>query len=276
MALQQLTSPRLFTPADHYFREAGATDLLNADEEYDLAMRVSQGDIEARDHFVRANLRFVVMVARQFLGRGLPLDDLIQEGNMGLVHAVERFDPSMNVRFTTYAKHWVQQSILQALERSAPTIRIPGYAVDLVIKWRRTTAKLQDELGRAPTEEETAEAMQLTARQLKIIKKALRIHHHPGSSPLDEMLDAPKQQSIEDEPQRPSWGMEKTEELDHVLHLIGKLEEREAAVLRMRFGLKGGEPMILNDIGKVLGLTRERVRQIERQALAQLQEWLVD
>src|SRR5271155_2674477 len=118
MALMQRTTDRVSSPADQYFREVGTTGLLDADEEHDLAMRVSEGDIEARDHFVRANLRFVVMIARQFAGRGLPLNDLIQEGNMGLVHAVERFDPTMNVRFTTYARNWIQQSILQALERN--------------------------------------------------------------------------------------------------------------------------------------------------------------
>src|SRR5262249_39918062 len=153
-----------------YFREVSETDLLEPHEEQELAQRVSEGDAVARDKFVRANLRFVVLIARQYLGRGLGLDDLVQEGNLGLVHAVEQFAPTMNLRFTTYARYWIQQSIRQAVERLGPMIRVPGYAVDLVAKWRRKGAELSDALGRQATDDEIAAVMDLSARQLKILQ----------------------------------------------------------------------------------------------------------
>jgi RNA polymerase primary sigma factor len=277
MARATATAPRHGASSlSSYFLNVGDTKLLQADEERELALRVQEGDSEARDHFVRANLRFVVMVARQYVGRHLSLDDLIQEGNLGLVHAVEQFDPYQNVRFSTYARYWIRQSIQQAVERQAPAIRVPGYAVDLVSKWRQAARRLHDELGRHPTEDEIAAVLELSRRQLKIIKKALRIYNNLGSASYTDAVDGPNLHDLEDDPSGPGASCEHADELQHVLQLIDRLEEREADIIRMRFGLGGKSPMVLSEIGQQLGLTRERVRQIERQALAKLHSWIDD
>src|SRR5262245_39725837 len=141
-------------PLELYFRDIDSTPLLTPDEEKALSRRVEQGDDLARDRMVRANLRLVVSIARAFVGRGLPLEDLIAEGNLGLLRAVEGFDPDMNTRFSTYASHWIKQSIKRSIVNCAKTIRVPAYMVELLTKWRRATAKLQDKLGRAPSIEE--------------------------------------------------------------------------------------------------------------------------
>src|ERR671936_806986 len=144
------------SPLETYLREINETPLLTADEEKDLAYRIEEGDGEARDRMVRANLRLVVNIARGYTGKGLGLQDLIEEGNLGLLRAVEGFDPGMNTRFSTYASYWIKQSIKRALVNTAKTIRIPAYMVELLAKWRRTSARLQEELGRPPTPEEVA------------------------------------------------------------------------------------------------------------------------
>jgi RNA polymerase primary sigma factor len=180
----------------------------------------------------------------------------------------------MNTRFSTYACFWIKQSMKRALVNTAKTIRLPAYMVDLMTKWRRATAKLQDELGRAPTEDEIVESLGLPKKKLNIIRKAIRIHNavpqgdQPDSGPsADEML-------MDDRAKTPDALMAAADDLNQVLELIAKLGEREAAVLRMRFGLDGEEPKTLKEIGECLGLTRERVRQIENEALSALREEL--
>src|SRR5207244_8352412 len=148
-------------PLETYLREISETPLLNADEEKQLAYRIEDGDSEARDRMVRANLRLVVNIARSYTGKGLGLQDLIEEGNLGLLRAVEGFDPGMNTRFSTYASYWIKQSIKRALVNTAKTIRIPAYMVELLAKWRRAMSKLQEEFGRAPTQEEVARSLNL-------------------------------------------------------------------------------------------------------------------
>ncbi len=154
---RRLRNESVQSPLETYLREINETPLLNADEEKQLAYRIEVGDSEARDRMVRANLRLVVNIARSYTGKGLGLQDLIEEGNLGLLRAVEGFDPTMNTRFSTYASYWIKQSIKRALVNTAKTIRIPAYMVELLAKWRRATAKLQEELGRAPTQEEIAQ-----------------------------------------------------------------------------------------------------------------------
>src|SRR2546426_9527451 len=165
------------SPLETYLSEINETPLLTADEEKLLALRIEEGDSEARDHMVRANLRLVVNIARSYTGKGLGLQDLIAEGNLGLLRAVEGFDPSMNTRFSTYASYWIKQSIKRALVNTAKTIRIPAYMVELLAKWRRASAKLQEELGRTPTPEEIARVLGLPKKKLPIIKKAIRIYN---------------------------------------------------------------------------------------------------
>src|SRR5690349_23929081 len=260
------------SPLESYLREIDKTPLLTAEEEKALARRIEDGDSEARDHLVRANLRLVVNIARSYTGKGLGLQDLIEEGNLGLLRAVEGFDPSMDTRFSTYASYWIKQSIKRALVNTAKTIRIPAYMVELLAKWRRASAKLQEELGRPPSQEEIARSLNLPKKKLNIIKKAIRVYNsapqtdQPESGwSLDEML-------MDDNTKTPDTEMVEADDLHHVLDLLDKMDKREAAVLRMRFGLDDEEPKTLKQIGECLGLTRERVRQIENEALSKLSE----
>src|SRR5271166_3508125 len=269
---RRLRNDSVQSPLETYLREINETALLTAEEEKQLAYRIETGDNEARDRMVRANLRLVVNIARSYTGKGLGLQDLIEEGNLGLLRAVEGFDPTMNTRFSTYASYWIKQSIKRALVNTAKTIRIPAYMVELLAKWRRATAKLQDELGRAPTQEEIARSLNLSKKKLAIIKKAIRVHNAAPQSDqadsgwsLDEML-------MDGHSKAPDTEMSEADDLHHVLDLLDKMDKREATVLRMRFGLDDEEPKTLKEIGECLGLTRERVRQIESEALSKLSE----
>src|SRR5213595_3914236 len=175
------------SPLETYLREINEVALLTADEEKMLAHRIADGDNLARDRMVRANLRLVVNIARGYVGKGLALQDLIEEGNLGLLRAVEGFDPAVGTRFSTYASYWIKQSIKRALVNTAKPIRIPAYMVELLAKWRRETAKLQEELGRAPTQEEVARSLNLPKKKLAIIKKAIRVYN---SAPQTEQTEA--------------------------------------------------------------------------------------
>src|SRR5437868_3801347 len=167
---RRLRADSVQSPLETYLREINETPLLNAEEEKELAYQIEKGDSEARDRMVRANLRLVVNIARSYTGKGLGLQDLIEEGNLGLLRAVEGFDPGMNTRFSTYASYWIKQSIKRALVNTAKTIRIPAYMVELLAKWRRASAKLQDELGRPPTHKEIGECLGLTRERVRQIE----------------------------------------------------------------------------------------------------------
>jgi RNA polymerase primary sigma factor len=276
---ERITVPKLATrrpartPLESYLTEINATPLLSADRERELASRVLAGDVEARDHVVRANLRLVVNIARGYAGRGLPLDDLLAEGNLGLLRAVEGFDPTMNTRFSTYASYWIKQSIKRALVNTAKTVRVPAYMAELLGKWRRATNTLTDELGRPPTHEDVARYMGLPKKKLAIIKKALRVYNSaPGSDPAGEQGWDLGDMLADERSEPPDAGLSATEDLTRVMGLLARMDPREAAVLRMRFGLDDEEPRTLKEIGERLGLTRERVRQIEGEALRKLSE----
>jgi len=260
-------------PFEAYLRDINHTPLLDAEQELKLAWRIEEGDGEARDHLVRANLRLVVSLARGSAGRGLSLEDLIAEGNLGLLRAAEGFDPSMGCRFSTYATFWIKQSMKRAVVNTGKMIRLPSYMVDLLTKWRRATAKLQEERGRAPTPQEVADCLGLSAKKVKIIQKAIRIHNAASQEDVDGAGLALGELKQEEE-SGPGAQMTGAEDLRQVLDLLDKMDKREAAVLRMRFGLEGEEPKTLKDIGDRLGLTRERVRQIERDSLLKLREHL--
>jgi RNA polymerase primary sigma factor len=259
---------RAATPFTTYLVDIDVTDLLGPDKERDLAYRVADGDFQARDHLVRANLRFVVAVAREFQNRGLSLDDLIQEGNLGLMRAVETFDPEHGTRFTTYAKFWIIQSIQRALDNMALPVRIPSYAVDLVGKWRRTVASLEVELGRRPSPDEVTRRLKLTRKQLRIVQKALRIYN--AAPQRGDEVSVSAQDFLPADEQVPGSALSAHEEMQQVFRMLDSLSRREAAILRLRFGLGGQEPMTLIEIGRHLSLTRERVRQLEVEALRKL------
>jgi RNA polymerase primary sigma factor len=262
------------SPLETYLREINETSLLSADDERDLAGAIGRGDAQARDRMVRANLRLVVNIARGYTGKGLGLQDLIEEGNLGLLRAVEGFDPAVGTRFSTYASYWIKQSIKRALINTAKTIRIPAYMVELLSKWRRASTRLGEELGRTPTPEEVARVLGLPRKKLSIIKKAIRIYN---LTPQTDQADAGWSlgEMIQDERVRsPDTEMVDVDNLTHVLQQLDTMDPREATVLRMRFGLNSHEPRTLKEIGESLGLTRERVRQIETEALGKLAESL--
>lgn len=268
--VRRRSNPAVQSPLETYLREINETSLLSAHDEQDLAVAIGQGDIQARDRMVRANLRLVVNIARGYTGKGLGLQDLIEEGNLGLLRAVEGFDPAMGTRFSTYASYWIKQSIKRALINTAKTIRIPAYMVELLSKWRRASTRLTEELGRTPTPEEVARVLGLPRKKLPIIKKAIRIYNSTPQTDqaeagwsLGEMIMDERAKSPEDE-------MLDGDNVTQVMRLLKTMDQREATILRMRFGLEDYEPRTLKEIGEALGLTRERVRQIETEALAKL------
>lgn len=257
-----------------YFDDINRTPLLNAREERALALRILGGDLEARDLMVQANLRLVVNIARKYMGRGVELLDLIAEGNLGLLRAVQDFDPGRNCRFSTYATHWIRQAISLAVVRTGQTIRIPAYMVSLLSHWRRAAARLREELGRNPTHEEVAERLKLPPSKVEDVRKAFRTLQKPGAG-LDNGTELPLEVQLRDVHSRlPDELMIEDEDRHYLLKLVDRMNEREATILRWRFGLDGEESLTLEEIGRRLGVTRERVRQIETKALVKLRKRL--
>ena len=261
-----------YSPLQIYLHEINSTALLSANEEKDLAERVAMGDPYAREHMVKANLRLVVNIARGYLGKGMSLEDLIEEGNLGLMRAVEGYDGMMETRFSTYASYWIKQSIRRSVMNNGKPIRLPAYMVSLLSKWRRATAVLTDRLGRAPTPEEVGKALKLSKKKLGIVTKAIRVNNliqraegadDDGGFLIDDVLT--------DERIRPPDDLlGEADDLERIFSRIDQLDDREATVIRMRFGLEPYSPMTLREIGENLGLTRERVRQLESLALSKL------
>ena len=266
----------LQTPLETYLREINETRLLTSAEEKSLARQIAQGDVRARDRMVRANLRLVVNIARGYTGKGLGLQDLIEEGNLGLLRAVEGFDPEMGTRFSTYASYWIKQSIKRALINSAKTIRIPAYMIELLSKWRRASVRLTDELRRNPTPEEVARVLGVPKRKLPIIKKAIQIYNSTPQTDQSEAGWSLGEMVMDERSRSPEQEMLENDVMKHIREMMHDLDERESTVLRMRFGLNDTEAHTLKEIGEQLGLTRERVRQIETEALRKLGDGLRD
>jgi RNA polymerase primary sigma factor len=255
---------------DTYLAEINDVPLLKAEEEISLAERIGQGDVEAREHMIRANLRLVVSIAKNYVNRGLSFMDLIEEGNIGLMKAVEKFDPQAECRFSTYATWWIKQGIRRSLVNSVKTVRVPSYMSEIVSKWKAMAMELNYRLGRAPTSAEIAEELELPVANWNVVRETVLSNSQPvhsmnedASSVHTEMLEDPRTKTPEEE-------IFSNMELVRLLELLENIDEREASILRMRYGLETGRSMTLKAIGEELGMTRERVRQMEQEGLRKL------
>jgi RNA polymerase primary sigma factor len=258
-------------------QDINITPLLSAEEERELAGRIAVGDPYARDHMVKANLRLVVNIARGYLGKGLSLEDLIEEGNLGLMRAVEGFDGTMHTRFSTYASYWIKQSIRRAVMNQGKPIRLPAYMVSLLAKWRRASFALSERLGRAPTPDEIGKALRLSKKKIDIVAQALLANSLTPHIEEEDNENQTLDNVLTDE--RAKGAAElliESDDLERILGRIDKLDDREALVIRMRFGLEPYSPMTLREVGENLDLTRERVRQLESLALMKLMNDLAD
>jgi len=268
--LSKLEGGESTDPVRQYLREIGKVPLLDAEEEIELAKRYEKKERRAKDKLTESNLRLVVSIAKKYIGRGLSLLDLIQEGNQGLIRAVEKYDWRRGFKFSTYATWWIRQAITRAIADQARTIRIPVHMVETINKLYRTSRKLMQELGREPTPEEIAEEMELTeerVREIFKISQEVTSLETPvgddGESVLGDFIPDENHLSPVDQASKQLLK-------DHLDEVLSTLTEREARVLKLRFGLDGSKQMTLEEVGRVFGVTRERIRQIEAKALRKL------
>jgi RNA polymerase primary sigma factor len=257
-----------------YLREIGQVKLLTPQEEIVLAAKIKKGDKKARELMIKANLRLVVKIARDYEGIGLPLLDLISEGNIGLMKAVERFDPKKGGKLSTYGSWWIKQSIKRALANQSKTIRLPVHLVDKISKMRRVGMKLQEELGREATDEELADEMDMTAARVRQMRMAA-IRPASLDAPIGDDDSNNFSDVVEDEnATSPYDNLEDKTVTDMLQDMVKHLDTREATILRYRFGLDGGTEKTLEDVGVKFGVTRERVRQIQNLALRKLRKMI--
>jgi len=253
-----------------YLQDINEVSLLSAADERELARAIARGDKDARTRMISANLRLVVRIARDYQGRGMSLDDLIGEGNLGLIRAAEEFDPQFGTRFSTYAGYWIKQAIRHALINTTTTIRIPAHMVGLLTKWRRAERELTRELGRAPGFDEVAGRLGLTEMQKSLVAKARRANQVKLESGVADEDDYWSPDDSIDPDDGPTAELEAGDDRADLLRRMQVLDERERMVLTFRYGLNGVVPLTLKEIGEQLGVTREWVRKIEIRAVRKL------
>ena len=257
-----------------YLREIGQVKLLTPQEEIELAARIKKGDKKAREQMIKANLRLVVKIARDYEGIGLPLLDLISEGNIGLMKAVERFDPSKGGKLSTYGSWWIKQSIKRALANQSKTIRLPVHLVDKISKMRRTAMRLQEELGREPTDDELGGELGISASRVAQMRLAA-IRPASLDAPIGDEDSNNFSEVVQDEAADTPYEQLEEKTVTRMLQeMVKTLDPREATILRARFGLDGGPERTLEEVGEKFGVTRERVRQIQNIALKKLRKMI--
>lgn len=257
-----------------YLREIGLVKLLTPQQEIELAARIKKGDKKARELMIKANLRLVVKIARDYEGIGLPLLDLISEGNIGLMKAVERFDPAKGGKLSTYGSWWIKQSIKRALANQSKTIRLPVHLVDKISKMRRTAMRLQEELGREPTDDELGEELGITASRVSQMRMAA-IRPASLDAPIGDEDSNNFAEVVQDESADTPYEQLEEKTVTRMLQeMVKTLDPREATILRARFGLDGGSQKTLEEVGQKFGVTRERVRQIQNIALRKLRKMI--
>ena len=271
---RSLPRTELSSPLTLYMRDAGEVPLLSPAEEIKLADRIRAGDESAREHMIRANLRFVIKIARNYEHLGLPLLDLINEGNIGLMLAVDRFDPRKGAKLSTYAALWIRQSIRRALASQGKTIRMPVYAADQVYHLGRAEIRLREQFGRDATEQEIADELGLRSDRLAHLRLAA-LRPTSLDAPLGDENSSRLSEILPDEnAARPGDSLDRDSDLEVLQELLPKLPNREAGILRLRFGLDGGTERTLEQIGGIMRLTRERIRQLQNLALARLRRMI--
>ena len=255
-----------------YLKEISKFPLLSPEEEKEITRKVAENDQRAREKLIRSNLRLVVNIAREYVNRGISFLDLIEEGNIGLIHAVKKFNPSMGYKFSTYATWWIKQAIRRAIRNKAKIVRIPSYIVENVSKLKTVTVDLLNKLERPPSVDEIAKQMDITAKKVQSIEDAIRSTVSLDASDVtgSDIIWALANIIPDKRTLTPEDELEEIFERESVEHLLDIINKREAMILKMRYGLSDGKPKTLDEIGKKLRLSRERVRQIEKATIQKL------
>lgn len=262
-----------------YLRQINEVALLTPEQEKELGWRIINDHCaEAKDRMIRANLRLVISICKNYSNRGMSLPDLIEEGNLGLIRAVEGFDPAQGARFSTYAAWWIKQSIKRTLINAVQPIHIPAYMVELIARYKQMQRKFEEEHARQPSLHELSELMGIPPKKLEIVKRAVKARNTPTQAPTKDDGEGVDFSDLFQDHRTPDPERKVTdrEDLGYILKLLDSIDQRDARVLRLRFGLEGQEPLTLKQIGETVGLTRERVRQIAEEALKKLHARLTD
>jgi RNA polymerase primary sigma factor len=262
-----------------YMRQINEVALLTPEEEKTLGWRIiNDDDQDAKEHMIKANLRLVIAISKNYSHRGLALADLVEEGNIGLIRAVEGFDPAQGARFSTYASWWIKQAIKRTLINAVQPIHIPAYMVELIARYKQQQRRFEEEHGRQPSLQELSHAMGIPVKKLEIVKRAVKARNAPTQAPVKDDGDTVDFSDLFEDNRTPDPERKVTdrEDLGFILKLLDSIDQRDARVLRLRFGLEGQEPLTLKQIGETVGLTRERVRQIAEEALKKLHTRLTD